>query len=162
MPRVNAEPFYQGSVKVDDYRVLGESARAALVAAKNPLDELVGANYTENVAKIKKGVIIPPRVSRPAMMYAIYRGLLLERVPVNFARLETLASAPDSARMSLVSYMFRCPHPTAEEVEAWMSKFEALHAECEKLAPGYSFAPFIISGDKPSDSVMMSVIMYRS
>jgi len=161
MPRVNAEPFYQGSVKVDDYRVLGDSARAALAAAKNPLDELVGANYTENVGKIKKGIIIPPRVSRPAMMYAIYRGLLLERVPVNYARLESMAT-PDSARMSLVSYMFRCPHPTEADVEAWMSKFEALHAECEKLAPGYSFAPFIMSGDKPSDSVMMATIMYRS
>ena len=159
--RINPEPFYQGSVAHGCFRTLGDSAKAAFAAAENPFDELIGANYSQNVEKIKKGIIVPPRVSRPAMMYALYHAYLLDRVPANYKNLEAATPDVDASRVAIIPCMFHCPHPTKEEVDNWMGKFAALRETLTGMAPGYSFEPYIYYAQKPTDSVMMAVIMHR-
>jgi hypothetical protein len=158
---VNPEPFYQGSVKDGDHRTLGESAKAAFAASESPFDDMIGANYAKSVEKIKDKTIVPPKVRRPAMMYTLYHVILRERIPVNYKRLEEASPDPTAARLCVIPFMFRCPHPTKAEVDSWTEKWPILRAECEALAPGYKFEPYIIHGNKPTDSVMMAVIMHR-
>lgn len=159
---IDPEPFYQGSTKQDDHRVFGESAAAAMAASETPYDDLIKATYMKSVEKIKQRIIIPPKVGRAPMMFALYHAILLERLPVNYTRLEAASPDPTAHRTGVIPFMFRCPHPTKAEIENFMTKWPELRTKCEELAPGYVFEPYVMHGNKPSDSVMMAVIMVRN
>jgi len=154
--------LYEGSTKDGDFRKFSPAA-VDKVLESNGL-EMIRSHYERVVADMKANRFIPTRSSSARMTFLNYTAILKERIPVNYAKFEA-AENEDAIKIGMIPWMFRCPHPTEEESNAWLLRWHVggdLHTMCSALAPGYVFEPHFYYGTRPSDCVLIAVIMIKA
>lgn len=157
--------FFEGSTKHGEFRRFGDNATTMFKEAEDPVLVLVNNEYEKRVAQIKAGTFSPPRVASAKRALIAFTTIFTQRLPLNVIRLDSDHPGEEALRVALIPWVFRSPHPTKQESDAWLLKWQDggdLHTLFSTMAPGYEFFPSILYGTKPTDAVMISVTIVRA
>ena len=116
--------------------------------------------YNRKFIEQEAGVFIPTRMTSWKRVVEHYDLFLRHRLPANYAKFK--ANTPGSIGVGIIPFIYKCPHPSASQNDAWMKRWNNggdLSALVERLAPGCLGFPVIIHTDAPTSSVQMTVVL---
>ena len=164
-PNPEMEERLKRSKKEGHLRVFTKEDSVAAIKEDNPFEKIVADYYEQRVREIRAKTFSPPVVPWWSMATRHFASYFDERLKANCERIMT------SSGIGVMPFLYKCPHPTAEEMEAFQNSWdddgeaykEALK-KALKINPDYKwgFLPFIIFGVEKHSTVMICVLLVGS
>jgi hypothetical protein len=127
----------------------------------DPFRDLVSQYYAKRVEEIRNGKFRPtPRPSFEAAV-AHYSEFVRLRFPDNLAAFK---GEGRDMNVAVIPFMYRCPHPTAAQADAWNDLWNdggSLYEPLIKMMPkGQNvIVPYVLTTPKPSDAVFIAIVV---
>jgi hypothetical protein len=157
--KAEASQFFSGSKKKGHMRtMLGVSLNAD---GGDPFRDLVANYYAKRVDEIRTGKFRP--TPRPSFDSAVahFSEFVKLRLPANLAE---FSKHSKEVNVAVIPFMYRCPHPTQAQSDAWNALWSddgALHTQLIEMMPKGNnlLAPYVLSGSKPTDAVFIALVV---
>ena len=158
-----AEARSLAGTKVGDFRIK-ETTEASKVSIEQ-LQSQCEDYYARLVAEVKRGERKPIKLRNWNSVVNSSHRFLIDRIPHNFKMFKA-SKGGDGAKIALIPTSFSAPHPTIEEREAYMARWEMdgdlyqqAMAECRKYNADdrIAFYPTIIHALHPKSLLMVCV-----
>jgi hypothetical protein len=161
---VQAEARCLAGEKKGDFRV-----KASTYAGMDGILQQIQDYYQRLVNEVKRGERKPIALGSWKGVMKESNRFILERIPHNFAQFKK-ASIPNDVRVALIPCSFTAPHPTVEEKEAYMARwndegdfYKKVMAECRKHTnDNVVVSPQVVHSADPKSLLMVcvAVIVY--
>mgnify|MGYP003644996089 CR=1 FL=1 len=163
-PNDEVEEMMKRSKKEGHLRVFAKEDADKAMAAENPFEKITANYYEQRVREIRAKTFAPPIVPRWSIAARHYATFFEDRLKANCEKLATCKEAG----LANVPFLYKCPHPTTEEMEAFQNSwdneggaYKAAIKAAMKIRPDFTwgFLPHIVFGVESHSTVMISVII---
>jgi len=157
--KAETSQFFSGSKKKGHMRtMLGVSLNTV---DGDPFRDLVTKYYAKRVDEIRLGKFRP--TPRPSFDSAVahFSEFVKLRLPANLAE---FSKHSKNMNVAVIPFMYRCPHPTQAQSDAWNDLWYddgALYTQLIEMMPKGKncLVPYVLSGSRPTDAVFIAVVV---
>jgi hypothetical protein len=157
--KAETSQFFSGSKKKGHMRTMTGVTLSA--DGGDPFRPLVTNYYAKRVEEIRTGKFRP--TPRPSFDSAVahFSEFVKLRLPANLAE---FSKHSKQMNVAVIPFMYRCPHPTLTQSDAWNALWDdggALFAPLMEMMPKGKncFMPYVLSGSRPTDAVFIAVVV---